>query len=221
MTIRKGNQIIGGISSLILASTYIFGIAILFIVFGPTSDHKVSGHEKLQYIIDHKAMYQTWMLVICVVFGIVLVPLVVAISDNFTKQSTFLTRNTPVFGFIWSVLIIASGMIAVHGIDTIEVVFETNPNSALTSWQTIEVIQYGLGGAIEILGGIWVFLISIASLKFSKFNKSFSCFGLVVGVTGILTIIPVFKDLGIVFGITQIVWFILLGILMIRNDNLE
>jgi len=133
-------------------------------------------------------------------FGIVLVPLVVAISNNFTKQYIYLTRNTPIFGFIWLVLIIASGMIVIHGIDTIEVVYKTNTNSAMTSWQTIEVIQYGLSGAIEIIGRIWVFLITIAGLKYSVFNKFLNYFGLVDDVTGILTIIPTYKDFGIIFG---------------------
>ena len=216
---KNKNQIIGGISGIIEASLYIFGFIILFSILQPTIDETKSGLDKLQFIFDNKSIYQTWMLLIYVVFGIVLVPLTVAINENFKEQTAIWTKITPVFGFIWSGLVIASGMIAVIGIDSVATISIVNSNSALTTWQTIEVIQNGLGGGVEIIGGIWVFLISMTGINQKVFNKFLNYFGLIVGSAGILTIIPGLKDLGAIFGLTQIVWFLWLGIVMIKNGR--
>jgi hypothetical protein len=145
------------------------------------------------------------------------VPLTVSINENFKEQTTIWTKITPVFGFIWSGLVIASGMIAVIGIDSVATINIVNSNSALTTWHIIEVIQNGLGGGVEIIGGIWVFLISMTGLNQKSFNKFLNYFGLIVGSAGILTIIPGLKDLGAIFGLTQIVWFLWIGIAMIKN----
>jgi len=87
----------------------------------------------------------------------------------------------------------------------------TNTETAFTSWQTIEKIQNGMGGGVEIVGGVWVFLISATSLAYRKFGRILSYFGLIVGTAGILTIIPGLKSLGAIFGLTQITWFMLIG----------
>ncbi len=214
---KNKNQLIGGVSAIIEASLYIFGFIILLSILQPTIDDSNTGLEKLKFIIDNKTIYQTWMLFIYVVFGIVLIPLTLAIHENFENQTSVLSKATPIFGFIWSGLVIASGMIAVVAIDAVSTGYLTDSKAAFTSWKTIEAIQNGLGGGVEIIGGIWVFLISMMGLKHSVFNKLLNYFGLLVGGAGILTIIPVLKDLGAIFGLTQIVWFVWIGITMIKN----
>ncbi len=217
--LKSNNQIIGGISAIIVSCLYVFGFTILFSILQPTIDETKSGFDKLKFIIDNKTIYQTWILLIYVLFGIVLVPLTVSLSENFKEQNTIWTKITPVFGFIWAGLVIASGMIGVIGIDSVSTIYDLDSNAALTFWKTIEAIQNGLGGGVEIIGGLWVFLISLVGLKQSVFNKFLNYFGLIVGCAGILTIIPGLNDLGAVFGLTQIVWFIWIGIAMIKNGR--
>lgn len=214
---KNNSLIIGGILAMIEAVLYIFGFMVLLLVFQPTIDEAKSGLDKLKYIIHNKAIYQAWIILIYVVFGLMLVPLTVTISENFKKQTTIWTKITPVFGFIWSALVIASGMIGVIGLEAVEKILLSDPNAALTSWETVEIIQNGIGGDVEIIGGLWVFLISITSLKEATFNTYLNYFGLIVGGAGILTIFPPHKDLGGVFGLTQIVWFIVIGIAMIKK----
>jgi hypothetical protein len=211
------NQIAGGVLGIVEACLYIFGFIILFSILQPTVDETKTGIEKLKFILENKAIYQTWILLIYIVFGIVLVPLTVSINENFKEHATIWTKVTPVFGFIWSGLVIASGMIGATGIDSVKTIYDSDTNSALASWNMIEAIQNGLGGGVEIIGGLWVFLISLTSIKLSVFNKSLNYFGLIVGCAGILTIIPGLKDLGIVFGLTQIVWFFWIGIIMMKS----
>lgn len=90
---KNNNQLIGGISALIEAFLYIFGFIILFYILQPTIDETKTGLDKLKYIIDRKAIYQTWLLLIYVFFGIVLVFLTVAISENLNEQATIWTNK--------------------------------------------------------------------------------------------------------------------------------
>lgn len=216
---KNHNQVVGGIAGLIEAVLYLLGFAILFLVLQPALAGTESGLERLQVIIEHKTLYTTWLVLIYVLFGIVLIPLTAAIHEHFKKTPTIWTNITPVFGFIWSVLVIASGMIAVIGIESVAVTIVDNPDSALTSWQTIGAIQNGLGGGVEIIGGIWVFLVSITGLKYKVFSRFLNNMGLIVGGAGILTIVPPLKDLGVLFGLTQIVWFVWIGIAMIGKGR--
>lgn len=215
---KNKNQTIGGISGIIEAIIYIFAFTFLLAFLQSTIDDSLTDLEKFIFIIENKTIYQIWTLLIYVVFGIVLIPLTIAINENF-KNQTIWTKTIPVFGFIWAGLVIACGMIETTGINSVSTLYHSDINSAFTSWKAIEAVSYGIGGGVEIVGGIWVFLISIVGLKQSVFNKFLNYFGLIVGSAGILTIIPVLKDLGAFFGITQIVWFAWIGLIMLRNKE--
>lgn len=43
--------------------------------------------------------------------------------------------------------------------------------------------------------------------------------GLIVGAAGILTLVPALSALGAVFGLTQIVWFIGLGVVLLQRSS--
>lgn len=58
-----------------------------------------------------------------------------------------------------------------------------------------------------------------AALRAGEFPKVLNYFGAAIGVVGILTIIPGLEVLQDVFGLTQIVWFIWLGIMMLRSSK--
>lgn len=212
-------QTIGGIAAIVESILYVFGFTVLLTIFRPTINETISEPDKLKFIIDNKVIYQTWILFIYVVFGIVLVPLTIAISENFKNTTPIWTKTSPIFGFIWSGLVIAGGMIGVIGIDSVSSIYNSDANAALISWKTIEAVQNGLGGGVEIVGGLWVLLISISGLKIELFQKYLHYFGFLVGGAGILTIFPPLKELGAIFGLTQIIWFTWMGIAMIKTDK--
>jgi hypothetical protein len=217
---NNNTQKIGGIAAVTEAVIYIFGFILLFTILQPTINDAKSSLDKLTFIIENKTIYQLWILVIYVVFGIVLVPLTIAINEKFTEPSLIGTKVTPIFGFIWSGMVIASGMIASVGIDSVTKVFPTDSNQALNAWKIIGSIQDGLGGGVELIGGLWVFLISITGLKQTVFPKPLNYLGLIVGAAGILTIVPALSDLGAVFGLLQIVWFAWIGVNMLTAQPL-
>ncbi len=210
------NHLIGGISAIIEALLYILGFVLLFSLLQPTIDETKTSLDKLKFILEHKVIYQIWILFIYVLFGIILIPLTIAISEKLNERSTIWTKSMPVFGFIWSGLVISSGMITVIGIDHVSSSFDTDVKLALNSWETIQAIHSGLGGGVEIVGGMWVFLISMIGLEQRKFSRTLNYFGLLVGGVGILTVVPGLKNLGAVFGLTQIIWFVWIGLALIK-----
>ena len=78
----------------------------------------------------------------------------------------------------------------------------------------------GLGGANEAIGGIWILLISWAALRTGELSKVLNYLGVVIGVAGIISIVPALGELFIyIFALGQIVWFIWLGIVMLRSNT--
>ena len=94
----------------------------------------------------------------------------------------------------------------------------TSPTEAISAWQAIEPVTEGLGGSGgELLGGLWVLLVSVAALRTRGLPRVLSYLGVAIGTAGVLSIVPILKDLGYVFGLLQIVWFVWLGIVMLRT----
>lgn len=213
------NQKIGGVAGILEAILYIIGIAFLFLFLSPAMDEASSDIEKLSFILENKTLFQIWHLLIYVMFGLVLIPLTIVINENFTAASLMSSKVTPVLGFIWSGLVIASGMINNVGLETVSELFAEDKSAALGAWEIISSIQNGLGGGVEVVGGAWVFLISVYGLKETVFPKPLNYLGLLVGGAGILTIVPGLKDLGLIFGLTQIIWFAWIGIYLLRFER--
>jgi hypothetical protein len=121
------------------------------------------------------------------------------------------------FGLIWAGLVIASGMVASVGLEAVAAIHTRDVVQATTTWVAISAVQNGLGGGVELVGGVWVLLISAASFQSAAFPKSLGYLGIVVGLAGVFTVIPMLKDLAMVFGISQILWFAWIGIVMLRR----
>ncbi|MEM9824077.1 MAG: hypothetical protein AAF985_23530 [Bacteroidota bacterium] len=213
------HQKVGGIAGILEAILYIIGMAFLFLFLSPVMEETSSDLEKLSFILENKALFQIWHLLIYVLFGLLLLPLTVAINQQFKTESLIANQVTPVLGFIWSGLVISSGMINNVGLETVNDLFAKDPSSALTTWKIIGSIQNGLGGGVEVVGGVWVLLISIYGLKARIFPRLFNCLGLIVGGAGILTVIPGWQDFGLIFGLSQIMWFAWIGSYLLKSKK--
>lgn len=209
---------IGGIASLVEAVLYILGFVFIFSMLKPMVDGSLQEQDRLVFVLENKILIQIWNLLIYVVFGLVLIPLTIAIKEQFQNSNYYGLNVISVLGFIWSGLVIASGMVANVGLSSVEAVFNEHAEQALIVWKTIEIIQNGIGGGVEVVGGFWVLLISGLGFKQQVFSKGLNSVGLVVGLAGVLTAIPGLQELGAVFGLTQIVWFIWLGVVFLKAE---
>ena len=206
----------GGIAALVEAIAYIVGFTIMATFLNPRDTEGWTPARKLSFALEKQSIFQALTILIYVVFGIALVFLAVALHERLSGRSSDLMKIATPFGLIWAGLVIASGMVGSVGLEAVAALHAQDAAHAASVWTAIGAVQDGLGGGVEIVGGAWVLLISIASLRRSALPDALSSLGFVVGAAGILTVIPSLTELGTVFGLGQIIWFAWLGIIMIR-----
>lgn len=205
----------GGIAALVEALAYVAGFAVMATLLNPGNTEGWSSAQKLSFVLERKAVFQVCALLIYVLAGAVLVVLAVAIHERFRHRSPAIMQIATAFGLIWAGLVMASGMVEIVGLESMARIHARSVTEAVSSWGAIAAVQEGLGGGIEIVGGLWVALISVAALPSTALPKTLSYLGLLVGIAGILTVVPYFAGLVAVFGLGQIVWFAWMGIVML------
>ena len=206
----------GGVAALYEALAYIIGM--VGFILGVNISEIADPLQKVTALIENQGLLTSLMLVVYVFFGVWLVVLSLALHERLDGNNSALARTATAFGLIWAVLVIASGMIYNVGIETVIAISANDPSQAATVWLAIASVFNGLGGGVEVVGGIWVLLLSVAALRSGSLPRAFNIFGFIVGGAGVVTIIPALAEIGAdLFGLTQIIWFIWLGILLLRQ----
>ncbi len=95
----------------------------------------------------------------------------------------------------------------------------TNPSHASTVWFAISSILEGLVSRVKIIGGIWILLITWGALLAGRLPKRLNYLGVVIGMAGLLTVVPALEVLGNGFGLGELVWSVWLGIVMFRSSR--
>lgn len=214
----KTLQKVGGFSALYMAISHLIGIIIFLIVLDYLNI--TDPTQKLALNVEKQSVIFSTNLLMYVFFGFALVVLSLALYDLLKTGASALIQVATAIGIIWAGSLIASGMVANAGLATVTALYPKDPAQAVLAFQSIESVANGLGNANgEILGGIWTLLVSLAVLRSGGLPKGVSVLGLFVGAIGIITIIPAVNDLTGVFGIGQIIWFIWLGVVLLRNNS--
>jgi len=207
-------QKFGGMAAISQALIYILA----FIVYGAVLQYPTGSDlmHKFQFLADKQLLLSVMNLIVYVLFGILLAVMVLAVHERLKAKAGALSRFACVFGFLWVGLVIASGMIDNIGMAAVLKLSETEPEQARIMWLTLNVIVDGIGGGNEIVGGLWVLLLSLAARKGQALTKPLLYLGLFVGAAGISTIYPA-DVLTEIFGLSQIVWFIWIGLALYRQ----
>jgi hypothetical protein len=204
----------GGIAALYMAAAYLVGMIIFLVVLDYPSMTDVS--QKVTLLVEKQAVIFSTNLLMYVFFGIFLVVLSLALYD---RVKTPMMQVAAVLGIIWAGSLIASGMVANAGIAPVVALYVTDPAQAALTWQGIETVANGLGnGNGEILGGLMMLLTGAAGLRTGRLPKGLTILGLLVGVVGVLSIIPGLTDLTSVFGLNQMIFFVWLGVVLLRSN---
>jgi len=209
----------GGVAALYIAAAYLVAMPYFLIV----SDYKdlVDPAQKVTSLVaDQNSMYVMY-LVSYVVLGIVLAALALALWKRLAGSPSIAAVGGAA-GLIWACMLVASGLVFNYGAAAVIEIHATSPAQAASAWQAIEPVADALGSAQgELLGGLWVLLVSVAALRTGGLPKALSWLGILVGIAGITSIIPPLVDAAIVFGLLEIVWLIWLGIVMLRTRASE
>ena len=218
-------QKIGGIAALVNALAYVAGFVGLLSLLDLYYSGTLPPSGKVTFLLDNVAFFQAWNLVIYIIFGISLVVLVIALNSRLKTDSPVIMQMATAFGLVWAGFVIASGMIANVGLNVVVDLYAIDPAQASLVWVAVSAVQEGIGGGIELVGGLWVLLTSCAALRFEGLPRMLNHLGFVIGIAGVLTVIPVFGELGAVFGIGQVIWFLWLGTFLLlakpASDFLE
>jgi hypothetical protein len=210
----------GGFAALYLAVAYLIGMVLFIAVLDYPS--LTDPAQKVALLVEMQTVIFSTNLLMYVLFGVVLIVLALALHERLKSGAPALVQVATVIGIIWAGSLIASGMVANAGIAPVVALYATEPAQAALSWQGIETVANGLGnGNGEILGGLWALLVSLAALRTGGLPKGLNLLGLLVGAAGILSLIPGMTDaLTGVFGLSQIIWFVGLGTVLLRRNVL-
>lgn len=214
----KSLQKFGGLAAFYLALAHLTGIIVFIVILDYINITNLA--QKVSVNVANQSVVFSTNLLMYVFFGFFLIVLLLALYDRLKSGAPAMMKVAAAIGIIWAGSLIASGMVANAGLAAIVPLYAKDPAQAALTWQEIEVVTGGLGNANgEILGGMMTLLVSIAALRSKGLPKALNILGLVVGGIGILTIVPVLNNLVAVFGVSQIIWFTWIGIVLLRSNN--
>ncbi len=209
----------GGIGALVAAATFIFGIALFVTSLSDYAEGDPTPSESVDFLVGHQGTLFAWYLVIFLVFGVAIIPLARALHARLSDVSPLLADIGAVFAYIWAGLMFATGMISNIGISAVADLNDTDPAAAEALWSSVDTVTDGLGGGNELVGGIWILLVSIAAWGSRRLPTGLNAVGIASGAAGLVTLIPGLSDVGMVFGLGSIVWFAWAGIVLLRATD--
>ncbi len=214
----NGFQKVGGAAALVEAGTFVVGFALYFTLLDASGygSRAVEPVQNVAFLAEHQGLMYAWNLVIYILFSIFLVPLALALHERLKEGASGLSQVAAGFGLIWAGLVIASGMVANIALGLVVHLYRSDPAQAATVWLTLDAVETGLGGGNEIAGALWVILVSWAGHRAGGLPLGLNILGGVIGIAGLLTVVPAFEVFGAVFGLGFIVWFVWVGVVMLR-----
>ena len=214
----KTLQKFGGFAAFYLAAAYLIGIILFIVVLDYLSI--TDPAQKVALNVDKQMVIFSTNLLMYVFFGLFLIILSLALYDRLKVGAPAIMQVATAIGIIWAGSLIASGMVANAGLDAIVPLYAKDPAQAALTWQGIEAVSHGLGfGNGDILGGLLTLLVSLAALRAGGLPKGLNILGLLAGAVGIISIVPGLSEMmGGIFGLISIIWFIWLGIVLLRSN---
>lgn len=203
----------GALAAWAMALSYIIGFAIFIFYLDPPSF--AEPVERVTYLIANKTLLLSAMSIIYILAGLALLVLVLALHDRLKTAAQSPMQVATAIGIIWVGVLVASGMIYTTGAESAIKLYASDPDRAATLWMSVGLIQNGLGGGTELLGGLWIVVVSFVALRSGKLSKPLNWLGFLIGIAGIFSIVPAWNFLVDIFGLSQIVWFIWVGAVML------
>jgi hypothetical protein len=216
----KNLQKIGGIAALIGAATNLFALVTLITLLEPKGYGSDDPGQIVAFLADNQAIMRAWYQIIWLVFGVCLILLSLVLYERLKAGSPALAQVVTTFTLIWAVLVIVIGALSINNLSTVVELYGKNPAQAATVWLTLDSVETGLGagGGETIVTALWFLLLSWAALWARELPRVLNYLGVVLGVAGILSVVLASLGLSAVYGLGLIIWFVWLGIVMLRRS---
>jgi hypothetical protein len=212
----------GGLAALVIAATYVVGFVAMgaYLVPAGFTEASTDPAASLGFLLDHQTSLYLWYLVLYLAGGAALVVLTLGVHDRVARSQPALAKVTTGFGLIWAGHLLASGMVALLGQRAVVELALDHPERAESTWVTLSVTQDALGGGIELVGAIWLLLVSTAVLRARTLGRGVGVLGVAVGLAGVATLAPApaaADAATAIFGLGLIAWFVTAGIQLTRR----
>jgi hypothetical protein len=210
-------QKMGGLTALIHSAAYLVGIGLYLTILSPILDADSAQYVAL--LADYQSLMYVWILIAYWVSGFCLVVVSLALYERLKAGSPAMMQTATVLGFIWAGLIIGSGNLMLHGFGEVTALYSKDPAQAETVWMALKIVENGIVSGNELIGGVWILLLSWVTWRSAELPKALNSLGLVIGVAGIVSIVPPLTEVAVtIFGRSMIVWFAWLGIILLRHN---
>ena len=210
----------GGIAALIGAATNLFALVTLLTLLEPKGYGSDDPGQIVAFLADNQALMRVWYQIIFLVFGVSMIFLSLALYERLKAGSPARAQAVTTFGLIYAVLVIVIGTLSINNLSTVVELYGKNPAQAATVWLTLDSVETGLGagGGETIVTALWFLLLSWAALRARELPRVLNYLGVVLGVAGILSVVLASLGLSAVYGLGLIIWFVWLGIVMLRSN---
>lgn len=209
----------GGVAAISMALCY---LAVALIFFGVLSQPEhASPVQKIQYAAQHYVLISLGYAIGYLVFGFLLAVMVIAIAQQLPQPHAALLQIASLFGKVWVVLMMASGMIALLGLHRSIHLVDTDPMLAVILFHVMGLLTNALGGGIELVGGLWILLFSLAGLQQQPQRAKLHWLGLFTGCFAMLTVFHTLPYLKEAFGMSQLVWQLWFGVVLLGQNQMQ
>lgn len=208
-----------------LAGLAFFGMALcyitLFIIYGAVLSPPAnpSTAETIAYLIENKSLLNFSYVLGYVLFAMLLCFCVYLVGSFYRTESKITIVLATLFGYFWVVVLLCAGMIGITSHELLASYSTSDPAAAEVIYHARTLLTESLGGGIEFIGGVWLVGLGIVSWRHHQLSRALSAFTLVKGLIGVATLFSTASVLRDLFGITGIVWFIWMGLVMLKKPS--
>jgi hypothetical protein len=208
-------QKLGGWGAWIHALAYIvsmvLGGALMFPLLGRGPGAYVA------FVAGNQVLVYLWNLVAYWGSALTLVVMVLALHERLKSAAPGGAQLATAFGLIWAALIIGSGNLMLRDVGVVVELYAHDPAQAAATWPVLEAVENGIVSGNEVVGSLWVLLLSLTAWRTRELSRSLNGFGVTISLAGLSTIIPPLAEpLSMVFGVGMIVWSVGVGVALLR-----
>lgn len=215
-------QRMGGAAGLIHGAAYLVSIVFFVVLLSPFLN--ADPGQYLAFVASNQVLMRGGILLAYWITGGTLVVLALALHERLKAGSPVLVQVATVFAFVWAALCIGSANLMINDFGVVARLYMKDPAQAAIVWSALEAVENGIVSGNEIVGSLWVLLLSLAAVRTRQLTRGLNYLGIALGTAGIFTsilsfVIPETKDFIMVFGLGLIPWSIWVGIVLLRTSS--